>query len=94
MSKSLPKPLIIDMHQCVVNVMEFTSGFTYNDFLTDRKTRDAVLRNIQVLGKRPTECQKSLENNIQKLNGGELSAHDTLQLTNTIRLTTPLFGGL
>jgi uncharacterized protein with HEPN domain len=29
---------------------EFTEGIDYQSFLKDRKTRDAVVRNIQILG--------------------------------------------
>ena len=41
---------LIDMLEACNRIMEITSGMTYEDFLRDRKTQDAVLRNIEVLG--------------------------------------------
>lgn len=31
-------------------ILDFTYGLNYEDFMVDRKTRDAVYRNIMVLG--------------------------------------------
>lgn len=50
MSKRIAKPLIIDMLQCVDKLLQYTTGHTYESFESDSKTKDAVVRNIQVLG--------------------------------------------
>jgi uncharacterized protein with HEPN domain len=54
MSKHLPKVLIIDMVDAIHAILDFTYGLTYEDFMVDRKTRDAVYRNIMVLGEATT----------------------------------------
>lgn len=50
MSKYSPKVLIIDMVDAINAILEFTNGISYDDFMIDRKTRDAVYRNIMALG--------------------------------------------
>lgn len=50
MSERLPQLLIEDRLDAVNAVFEFTADMDYEAFLNDRKTRDAVLRNLQVLG--------------------------------------------
>lgn len=50
MSKHSPKVLIIDMVDAISAILEFTYSLSYNDFMVDRKTRDAVYRNLMVPG--------------------------------------------
>ncbi len=50
MSKRGDLEFLIDMLEACNRIMEFTSEMTYEDFLRDRKTQDAVLRNIEILG--------------------------------------------
>ncbi|MDO9325797.1 MAG: DUF86 domain-containing protein [Methanoregula sp.] len=39
-----------DMDNAIHRILHFTQGMTYEEFLHDLKTQDAILRNIQVLG--------------------------------------------
>jgi len=39
-----------DMLIAITSILEYTEGITYADFLDDNKTKDAVIRNFQVLG--------------------------------------------
>jgi hypothetical protein len=39
-----------DMDNAIHRILDFTHGMTYEEFLHDLKTQDAILRNIQVLG--------------------------------------------
>ena len=50
MSKRSSNYLLNDMLDAIRAIGEFTDGYTYEMFLEDRKTHDAVVRNIQVLG--------------------------------------------
>lgn len=50
MSKRIPRLLVIDMLASIDRIEEYTNGMSHHDFIADAKTRDAVLRNIQVLG--------------------------------------------
>ncbi|MEX0967659.1 MAG: HepT-like ribonuclease domain-containing protein [Bacteroidia bacterium] len=50
MSDYSPKILIIDMLDAISAILAFSGGLSYEDYLRDRKTRDALYRNIMVLG--------------------------------------------
>ncbi len=50
MSDHEPRILIIDMVDAIDAIMEFSSGMSYQDYLADRRTRDAIYRNIEVMG--------------------------------------------
>ena len=36
--------------ECIDLIKEYTSGFSLESFLADRKTQDAVIRNLEVIG--------------------------------------------
>ena len=36
--------------ECIDLINEYTSGYTLDRFLEDRKTQDAVIRNLEVIG--------------------------------------------
>lgn len=42
--------LIGDMKAAIYSILEYTKGIVYSEFLADNKTKDAVVRNFQVLG--------------------------------------------
>jgi len=42
--------LITDMIECCTNIFEYTSEMTFDDFMSDKKTIDAVIRNFEVFG--------------------------------------------
>lgn len=44
------KTLLEDIAEAADAVTEFTSGLTKDDLAADRKTRDAVIRNLEVIG--------------------------------------------
>jgi uncharacterized protein with HEPN domain len=50
MSERQPQVLIGDMREAVERIRAYTEGMDFEQFLRDRKTGDAVLRNLQVLG--------------------------------------------
>jgi uncharacterized protein with HEPN domain len=39
-----------DMLESIGNIAQYTSGMSFQDFLKDTRTRDAVVRNLEVLG--------------------------------------------
>lgn len=50
MSERAPHILIGDMLEAVKRIQAYTEGMSFDDFMQDRKTADAVLPNLQVLG--------------------------------------------
>jgi uncharacterized protein with HEPN domain len=50
MSKREPTLLVRDMIESAESILSFTAGMTYEQFLEDKKTRDAVVRNFEIIG--------------------------------------------
>jgi uncharacterized protein with HEPN domain len=41
---------INDILECIENIENFTQGFSKVDFFDDKKTQDAVIRNLEIIG--------------------------------------------
>ena len=50
MSKRNPKLLLADIIEAVEKIKTYTAGFSYEQFLSDSKTADAVIRNFEIIG--------------------------------------------
>lgn len=50
MSKRSDMDLINDILICFAKVREYISGVSYDEFILDHKTQDAVIRNIEIIG--------------------------------------------
>ena len=65
MSKRDTLLLLYDMLQAAKKVKRYTSGLDYESFISDDKTKDAVVRNVEII----TAWIQIFEMKIQKLNG-------------------------
>ena len=52
-----------DIKDAVGNIQKYTAGLTYEQFLTDRRTQDAVVRNFEIIG----EATKNLPDDFKTL---------------------------
>ena len=50
MSKRDPCLFLNDILEAIFRIEEYTEGYEFEDFIRDRKTVDAVLRNLEVIG--------------------------------------------
>ena len=48
--KRRDREYLADLAEAVQRIVIYTGELTYEEFLADRKTQDAVLRNLQVMG--------------------------------------------
>lgn len=62
MSKRADKEYLRDILIACENITEYIAGYNFNMFLDDRKTQDAVLRNIEIIG----EAVKSISDTTKK----------------------------
>ncbi|HUV82489.1 MAG TPA: DUF86 domain-containing protein [archaeon] len=53
---------IQDILEAIGNIEEFTQNMGFQDFLDDKKTRDAVIRNLEVIG----EAAKNIPDEIKQ----------------------------
>ncbi len=44
------KLFIMDLLECIEKIEHYVSGLSYEDFLLDKKTKDAVVRNLEIIG--------------------------------------------
>lgn len=51
-----------DIIECIENIKDYTSDFSLEDFCNDRKTIDAVIRNLEIIG----EAARRLPEEIRK----------------------------
>ncbi|MBE0425196.1 MAG: DUF86 domain-containing protein, partial [Nitrospirae bacterium] len=50
MPKRSNREFIRDMKEAIERIQEYTTGMDYEQFLQDKKTQDAVMRNIEIIG--------------------------------------------
>lgn len=50
-----------DIQEAMEMIRLYTKGFTYQKFLYDRKTQDAVVRNFEVIGEAAKNVSKALK---------------------------------
>ncbi|OKS85001.1 HepT-like ribonuclease domain-containing protein [Mucilaginibacter polytrichastri] len=50
MSKRDPELLLSDILVSAQSIIDYTLGYNYEQFLEDRKTIDAVIRNFEIIG--------------------------------------------
>lgn len=51
-----------DILESISYINEYVDGMTFNDFASDRKTRDAVIRNLEIIG----EAARALPDEIKQ----------------------------
>lgn len=61
MSKPSDLDLLDDILICMEKIQSYINGITYEQFIDDFKTQDAVIRNIEVIG----EAAKHLSDNLR-----------------------------
>ena len=50
MSKRPVQVLLEDMREAAARIQEYTTGMSEDAFLKDRRTSDAVVRNLEIIG--------------------------------------------
>ncbi len=60
MSRRNWKLFILDMLNCIEKIENYTLDLSYEDFIKDEKTKDAVIRNLEVLGEAANQVPKNI----------------------------------
>jgi hypothetical protein len=55
--------LLYDIYQSVEKIEEFTRDISFEQLMADERTKDAILRNLQVIGEAPKNLPESLITN-------------------------------
>ncbi|MEZ4768872.1 MAG: DUF86 domain-containing protein [Caldilineales bacterium] len=60
MSKRDPRLFLIDILEATAHIAEYTDGMSYDDFLEQRMVRDAVVRNLEIIGEASRQLPEEL----------------------------------
>ena len=55
-----PRLYLDDVLEAIGNIREYTTGLDYADFARDKKTQDAVVRNLEVIGEAANRLPETL----------------------------------
>ncbi|MBC7224303.1 MAG: DUF86 domain-containing protein [Anaerolineae bacterium] len=62
MSSRTDRALLRDIREAIRRIEDYTAAMTYEAFLDDTRTQDAVLRNLEVLGEAAKRVSPALRN--------------------------------
>jgi len=58
MSKRSVKLLLEDILEAIENIQNYTLKNSFEEFMTDQKTKDAVVRNFEIIGEAASKLPK------------------------------------
>jgi uncharacterized protein with HEPN domain len=62
MSEHHPKVTLIDILDAINAILEFKADMSFDEYCRDRKTRDAIYRNIEVMGEAANRLPEYFKN--------------------------------
>ena len=60
MPKRSDREFLTDIREAINRIQQYTAGMTYEEFVRDTKTQDAVLRNLEIIGEAVKNLSRSL----------------------------------
>ena len=69
MSNKTDKELLFDIQEALRRIKAYTHEITYNSFLSDTRTQDAVIRNLEIVGEATKNYRLNSEPDIQMFLG-------------------------
>jgi len=67
MSKRTDQDLIEDILICLSKIAQYTHSLSYEEFVDDPKTQDAIIRNLEVIGEATKQISPQLKENYQSI---------------------------
>jgi uncharacterized protein with HEPN domain len=55
------------IRDCITTILEYTKGMSQEDFLNDKKTIDAVIRNFEIIGEATKKLSDPLRHNYPQI---------------------------
>lgn len=94
MSERIPTFLLQDMLEAVERILSYTTNLTYDEFVEDLKTSDAVIRNLQVLGEAAKSVPIEIREKAPEIEWVRIIRSRHIVYTITLALTFRLSGEL
>jgi uncharacterized protein with HEPN domain len=67
MSKRSDNLLLEDILEAIDSILEYTSDISIERFLADKKTKDAVVRNFEIIGEAANKLSKGIKESNQHI---------------------------
>lgn len=67
MSKRDWKLFLTDILKCIEKIESYISGITYKEFIKDEKTKDAVVRNLEIIGEAANQVSKEIQHRYKEI---------------------------
>jgi uncharacterized protein with HEPN domain len=68
MSKRETKLLLADIIESIDKIKSYTLGYTFEEFLQDSKTSDAVVRNFEIIGEAANRIPEEIRDKNNQIN--------------------------
>jgi uncharacterized protein with HEPN domain len=68
MSKRETKLLLSDIIESIDKIKRYTLGYTFEEFLNDSKTSDAVVRNFEIIGEAANRIPEEIRDQNNQIN--------------------------
>jgi hypothetical protein len=89
-----PRLYLEDIRQGCEKVLRYTEGITFDQFLEDERTLDAVVRNLEIIGEAVRHIPGEIKQRYPRWSGLKSWRCGTLLLTNISEWMKRLFGTL
>lgn len=73
------KLFVMDILDCIKRIESYVSDLSYEGFVQDEKTKDAVVRNLEIIGEAANQIPQDI-----KWKYGEISWHQIVGLRNRL----------
>jgi len=67
MSKRKWKLFAMDMLEAIEKIEKYTAGISYNEFMKDAKTKDAVVRNLEIVGEAANRIPEEIKQRYEEI---------------------------
>lgn len=74
MSKRDVKLLLQDIQECAQKIQKYTKGYTFENFVEDDKTVDAVTRNFEIIGEASSKIAIDFKSKTPQINWSDLKS--------------------
>jgi len=66
--------LLQDIQECAQKIQRYTNEYTYDSFIDDDKTVDAVIRNFEIIGEASSKIEKDFKLKTPQINWSDLKS--------------------
>ena len=67
MSERKWKLFAMDMLEAIEKIEKYTTGISYNEFMEDSKTKDAVVRNLEIVGEAANRIPEEIKQKYEEI---------------------------